>query len=208
VEISQDHVLPAPLERVWEALMDFEVLERTLPGVDRLEPNGPDRCALEASVFLPTITGRYKGEVAVLESEPMQRYRLRGEAKGRLGWVRGDAEFRLDEQDGGGSTLVHMLMDFRTGGSLQSVGQRFMEATVKGMLRDFFTALGHELEPKPPDAEAAAPAGEQPTSEATRRGTSLFIGLKASLTQWLSGLSRRSRVKRWRARLAERRRQS
>lgn len=145
MEVEHTQLLPGPREAVWDRLMDFEVLARTLPGIERLDPLGPDTCALVARVIVPSITGTYEGKVEVVEKEPIDRYRLRGEARGRLGWVRGDAQFRLESLPDG--TSVTARMDFHAGGMLRSVGQRFMEAVARSMLRDFFAAFEKELTP-------------------------------------------------------------
>ncbi len=144
MQVEHSHVLPGPKQQVWDMLMDFGVLARTLPGVERLDPEGPERCKLLAKVFVPSITGTYEGAVEVVEKEPIDRYRLRGEARGRLGWVRGDAQFQLESESD--ATRVTARMDLQAGGILHSVGQRFIEAVAKGMLRDFFVAFERELE--------------------------------------------------------------
>lgn len=152
MEVEHTHHLSDPRERVWATLMDFEVLSRTLPGIERLDPLGPEKCALVASVVVPSITGEYEGTVEVVEKEPVEHYRLKGDARGRLGWVRGEAEFQLADNDANG-TLVTARMDFQAGGMLRSVGQRFMEAVAKGMVRDFFTAFEHELKTTSADGD-------------------------------------------------------
>src|ERR671925_1683642 len=101
MEVTQAAVLPYARAHVWEKLMDFDVLARTLPGVEKLEPVDADTCKLSVKVAVPSITGVYEGTVKVVEKQPIDSYRLSGEAKGRLGWVRGDARFHLSEQDGG-----------------------------------------------------------------------------------------------------------
>jgi carbon monoxide dehydrogenase subunit G len=93
--------------------------------------------------------------VSVVEKKPIESYKLRGEAKGRLGWVRGDASFTLQEDPGG--TAVSSTMNFQTGGVLSGVGQRFMQAIAKSMLRDFFKAFERELGPA--GAPTARPSG-------------------------------------------------
>jgi len=139
---------------VWDALMDFDVLGRTLPGVQRMTPVTPEKCEMDLRVLVPAITGRYTGEVGVVEKSPIDSYRLLGNASGRLGWVRGEAMFRLADENGG--TRVDAEMDFATGGLLTSVGARFMEAIAKGMLRDFFQNFEQEV------ALAAASVPTQP----------------------------------------------
>jgi carbon monoxide dehydrogenase subunit G len=143
MEVTQTKVIDHPRKDVWVHLMDFDVLARTLPGVESLEPIDQETCRLTVKVLVPSITGTYDGEVKVVEKEPIDSYRLRGEAKGRLGWVKGDAYFTLKET--GNGTEVSSTMSFQTGGVLSGVGQRFMQAIAKSMIRDFFASFEREL---------------------------------------------------------------
>jgi carbon monoxide dehydrogenase subunit G len=143
MEVTQSSVFAHPRQQVWDKLMDFDVLARTLPGVERLDPVDENTCSLRVKVLVPSITGTYDGTVTVVEKEPIGRYKLRGEAKGRLGWVKGDADFALGETADG--TEVASTMSFQTGGVLSGVGQRFMQAIAKSMIRDFFKSFEREL---------------------------------------------------------------
>lgn len=158
MKVEASSAFPQPRQKVWDALMDFDLLGRTLPGVQRLSPVSPEKCELDLKVLVPAITGRYSGEVEVVEKKPIESYRLLGTATGRLGWVRGEARFRLaDEAEG---TRVDAAMDFATGGLLSSVGGRFMEAIAKSMLRDFFQNFEREVASAGADAPAqSASAG-------------------------------------------------
>ena len=144
MKVERTHRLAFPREVVWERLMDFDVLARALPGVESLEAVDAETSKLVIKPLVPSITGTYEGTVKVVEKDPVSSYRLRGDAKGRLGWVRGDSVFELREQEGG--TEVVATMSFQVGGTLSGVGQRFMEGIAKGMLREFFQAFEQELE--------------------------------------------------------------
>jgi carbon monoxide dehydrogenase subunit G len=144
VKVERTHRFAFPREVVWERLMDFDVLARALPGVESLEALDADTSKLVIRPLVPSITGTYEGTVKVVEKDPVSSYRLRGDAKGRLGWVRGDSVFELREQEGG--TEVVATMTFQVGGTLSGVGQRFMEGIAKGMLREFFQSFERELE--------------------------------------------------------------
>jgi carbon monoxide dehydrogenase subunit G len=152
MEVTQSQVFPHPRQEVWDKLMDFGVLGRTLPGIEKLEPIDAESCRLSVKVLVPSITGNYDGTVRVVEKQPIDSLRLRGEAKGRLGWVKGDALFEL--ADAAGQTQVSSVMNIQTGGVLSGVGQRFMQAIAKSMIRDFFSAFGAELERAEPPAAA------------------------------------------------------
>lgn len=148
MEVTQTRVFDHPQELVWERLMDHRVLARSLPGVERLEPlDDPDTLALTVKVAIPSITGAYKGSVRISDRKPCESYRLTGEAKGRLGWVKGSADFALAPVERG--TEVVAVMDVKTGGMLSGVGQRFMHSIATGMLRDFFAAFDEELTSPP-----------------------------------------------------------
>jgi carbon monoxide dehydrogenase subunit G len=138
-------MVPFPRAEVWERLMDFDVIARALPGVETLEPLDAETSRITMKVLVPSITGSYEGTVKVVERNPVDNYRLRGDAKGRLGWVKGDAFFELREAAADG-TEVAATMTFQTGGMLSGVGQRFMEGVAKGMLREFLESFERELE--------------------------------------------------------------
>jgi hypothetical protein len=123
--------------------MDFDVIARALPGVESLVPLDEETSRITMKVLVPAITGTYDGTVRVVERHPVDNYRLRGDAKGRLGWVKGDAFFELREAEPG--TEVAATMTFQTGGMLSGVGQRFMEGIAKGMLREFLESFEREL---------------------------------------------------------------
>jgi carbon monoxide dehydrogenase subunit G len=158
MKVEATKSFPVPRQKVWDALMNFELLGRTLPGVQRMTPITDEKCELDLKFLGPAIKGRYSGEVEVIEKSPIESYRLLGNAKGRLGWVRGEARFQLaDEAEG---TKVEAVMDFATGGALSTVGARFMEPIAKGMLRDFFENFEREVTPVGTDASTqSAPGG-------------------------------------------------
>lgn len=148
MQVVQAQVFPFSRDVVWDRLMDFGVLARALPGIEKLEQLDDDTLKLSVKVAVPSITGSYEGTVRIVDRQPTESYKLSGEAKGRLGWVRGDAEFALATRDGG--TEVSSIMDFKTGGVLSGVGQRFMQAIAKSMIRDFYSAFEGELSSSPP----------------------------------------------------------
>jgi 2-furoyl-CoA dehydrogenase large subunit len=143
LQVSEQRTFPRPRDEIWEKLMDFSVLARTLPGVTRLDPVDGDSCAVTVEPPVSSITGTYEGTVSVIEKSPIDNYALRGEAKGTLGWVKGDALFELTDEDAG--TRVASTMSFHTGGVLSGVGQRFMEGVARSMMRQFLNAFEREL---------------------------------------------------------------
>ena len=137
VEVS--HLLPHPIERVWEVLLDPDALRRALPGIERLEPAGRDRFAITMNLGVAAVRGRYTGTMEIVDQQRPSRYRLKAEGKGAPGWTKGQAELTLTSEDGG--TRVVAKGNAQVGGTIAGVGQRMMEGVAKGMARDFFAAV-------------------------------------------------------------------
>jgi len=144
LQIEYSQTLPYPREKVWETLLDPAVLARVLPGVEKFEPFGPDKYAVQVKLGVPSVKGTYTGKVEIVDKQPPSSYRLRGEGKGTPGWARGEALMTL-VADGNGTT-VSAKANAVIGGTIAGVGQRMMEGIAKAMAREFFASIDRELQ--------------------------------------------------------------
>ncbi len=144
MKIKGQHKLAAPRQKVWEALLDPEVLARTLPGCESLDPIGENQYKMKMKLALAAVQGLFDGKVSLEDTQPPESYRLLVEGTGKVGFVNGSGQFRIEEA-GAGETLVHYEGDVRVGGMIASVGQRLMDMTSKMMIRKFFTELSKVL---------------------------------------------------------------
>jgi carbon monoxide dehydrogenase subunit G len=142
IEVTS-HELPHPRERVYGLLVDPAALARLLPGVEKLEPTGPDQYAVVVQLGVGTIRGTYTGKVALTDQRPPEGYRLVGEARGTPGWAKGSATLELLAEAAG--TKIAAKGDVQIGGAIASVGQRMIEGVAKSMAREFFQSLDREL---------------------------------------------------------------
>lgn len=144
MKVEHAHHLAAPIQRVWDVLLDPDVLGRVLPGVEKFEPIGEDKFSVLLKLGVPSVKGLYTGTVEIVDKQPLTSYRLRGEGKGTAGWARGEAFMTLSEE--GDGTRVVAKGDAQIGGTIAGVGQRMMEGVAKGMAREFFQSIERELE--------------------------------------------------------------
>jgi uncharacterized protein len=142
LEIS--HLLNHPIERVWDVLLDPEVLKQALPGIEKLEATAPDSFAVVMNLGVAAVKGRYSGTLSITDKKPPSSYRLQGEGKGAPGWTKGQAVLILVSE--GGGTRVTAKGDAQVGGTIAGVGQRMMEGIGKSMARDFFAAIERILD--------------------------------------------------------------
>jgi carbon monoxide dehydrogenase subunit G len=142
IEVTS-HELAHPRERVFALLLDPAALARLLPGVEKLEPTGPDQYAVVVQLGVGAVRGTYTGKVAITEQRPPEGYRLAGEARGTPGWAKGGATLTLLAE--GAGTRIAAKADVQIGGAIASVGQRMIEGVAKSMAREFFQSLDREL---------------------------------------------------------------
>jgi carbon monoxide dehydrogenase subunit G len=67
MKLTGTATLHAPASQVWAALTDPDVLARSIPGCQRLEPAGPDSYRFTVTAGVASIRGTYTGEVALAQ---------------------------------------------------------------------------------------------------------------------------------------------
>jgi uncharacterized protein len=166
MKLDGTHQLNAARERVYAALIDPEVLQRCIPGCERLEKTGDDSYSATIRVGVGAIKGVFAGSVRLEDMRAPEHYRIVVEGKGTPGFMKGSGN--LDLEDAAGGTLIKYSGDIQLGGTIAGVGQRMIQGTAKMMTTQFFTAL---------EAEARTETGEAPPKH----------GFFRTALRWLSG---------------------
>jgi hypothetical protein len=158
MKLQGTQTLDASRDVVWAALLDPEVLAKTLPGVTRLERAGGDRFEASMNIKVGPVQGKFDGHVALSDLEPGQGYRMALHGQGAPGFVDGHGAITLADAPGGGTALGYDL-EVQVGGRLAGVGQRLLETTAKSLSRQAIESLGRQVA-----ARAAAAAGGEPVA--------------------------------------------
>lgn len=171
MKLSGSHHYPYPPEQVFEALLDPEVLSRTLPGCEDLQQTGENQYAGKLKMKVGPVQGVFQGKVELHELDPPTSYRLKLEGSGAPGFMNGDGAIRLEPKDGG--TELHYEIDAKVGGKIASIGQRLVESSAKVITRQGLQGLGVQLErvagPRNPPEDVAAESTESPPAESTEQ---------------------------------------
>ena len=154
MKVTGSAVLNAPRDRVWAALIDPEVLVRTLPGCQQLEQVGPDYYKATLYAGVASIKGLFSGEVKLIERVEPDSFVMHASGAGGPGTVNAEVQVRLTEIDGE-STRLDYDADAVVGGVIGGVGQRMLTGVAKRTADEFFAAVDDVLLGR---AELAAPA--------------------------------------------------
>ena len=187
MKISGTSTLDAPVEQVWEAILDPAVLARCIPGCQALSVLGEDRYAMSVTAGVAAIKGTYAGEVSLADKVAPHSLTMRASGAGAPGTIDADVKVRLAPAPGGGTELSYDA-DASVGGAIGGVGQRMLAGVTKKMAGQFFSALDRdiagELVPagSAPDQGVAPASGEGPASApGTFAGRAATANANASL---------------------------
>ena len=172
MDMTGEYRIPAPRQRVWEALNDPEVLKAAIPGCEELNKLSDNELDARVKAKVGPVSATFTGKVTLNDLNPPVSYRIVGEGKGgAAGFAKGGAEVALAED--GTDTILRYSAKADVGGKLAQIGSRLIQGTAKKMADDFFgrfssiVAEQHAAEAAPapppapePPAPPAAPASQ------------------------------------------------
>jgi len=145
MKLEGEYEVPAPRTKVWDAFQDPNVLQKAIPGCEKLEALGNDEYKATLKIGVGGVKGTFEGKVRLLDKKPPDSYKMAVEGSGGPGFIRGATIITLTDQDGGG-TRVSYTADLQVGGLIASVGQRMLGGVSKMMADKFFNRMGELLE--------------------------------------------------------------
>ena len=162
MKVAGEAVLNAPVENVWSALLDPNVLVRTIPGCERLESKGENTYGMTVTAGVAAVRGTYSGSYELLDLQPNESMKLKAACAGAPGTISADVAVGLVD-NGDGTTRLSYDADAVVGGMVGGVGQRMLTSVSKRMAGEFFSNIEQALVAP---AEAPAAAAEVPGAEA------------------------------------------
>ena len=167
MKLEQSFTVAAPVEEVWDALIDVERIAPCLPGAE-ITGQGPDG-SYEGNftVKLGPTTASYRGSLKMDSLDEASRtatMHAKGTDKRGQGGANATIVSTLREE--GGETTVDVVTDFTITGRLARFGRGGMiEDISRRMMRDFSQCLQATLTSEPAPADAAeAPAAAPPVT--------------------------------------------
>lgn len=137
------HTFEAGPDRVFAAILDPAVLQRCIDGCEKIEKIGEDAYAVHLKVGVAGMKGSYGGKVQITDQRPPESLTLAMEGKGGPGFLKATSRLKLAPK--GSGTELTGEADASVGGVIAAIGSRFIEATAKKMMADFFSRLGAEI---------------------------------------------------------------
>ena len=143
MDIDGTYTLQAVPEVVWNLLMDLQTLQRTIPGIERLERTAEDIYAFTLHIKNTPLRGSYSGNATVTKMAYPFSYHMRAEGEGIPGTFYAEWDISLMAHDENTVVAYQGSLHFsRTNAPLPSP---LVKGTIKVLIQQFFTAVADHL---------------------------------------------------------------
>ena len=145
MEMTGEQLIPAPREKVWQALNDPEVLQASIPGCESLTKTSDTSFEAKVRAKVGPVSAAFTGAVTLSNIDPPNSYTISGEGKGGVaGFAKGGADVRLEDAEGG-QTRLRYDVKAQVGGKLAQIGSRLIEGTAKKLAGEFFETFAQQV---------------------------------------------------------------
>ena len=160
MDMTGEYRIPAPRQKVWEALNNTDVLRAAIPGCESIEKLSDTEMTAKVAAKVGPVSAKFSGKVTLSDLDPPNGYRISGEGSGgAAGFAKGGATVALAD-DGEGGTILTYKVDAQIGGKLAQIGSRLIDGVSRKMADDFFARFSAVVMEANPVAMPAAPVIE------------------------------------------------
>jgi len=156
MKVQGTYTFEAPIDTVWNALFDPEVLAKTLPGCDKLEREG-NQFKGDINVKMGPVQGKFQGKVDITDIKERESYTMIVDGRGPAGFGKATALMRVQPE--GSGTRLDYDSDVQVGGKIASVGQRLLDASSRAIVKQSLEGLHEQIKAL---AATRAPAAVAP----------------------------------------------
>ena len=144
MEQTGEYRIPAPIEAVWSALNDADVLCACIDGCESLTKIDDEHFEASVKVKLGPVRAAFKANIELVNLNPPQSYTLNLDVKGgAAGFGRGTADVELC--DTGDGTRLNYGVHASVGGKIAQIGSRLIDATARKMADSFFNRFAQSF---------------------------------------------------------------
>jgi len=145
MDMQGEERIGAPIQKVWEALNDPEVLKECIPGCQSLEKKSDTDLEAVVTLKIGPIKAKFQGAVELKNLNPPHSYTIQGEGKGGIaGFAKGGADVTLKE-DGADTTILTYTAKADVGGKMAQLGSRLINSTSKKLAGQFFDTFNKKV---------------------------------------------------------------
>ena len=147
MKLSGSYQIKLEKQKVWEALNDPEILQKTIPGCEEFIKKSETEFTATATNKIGPFNASFSGDIELKDLNPPHSYTITGSGNSPVGFANGEATVSLEDEDNG--TKLTYTVEANVGGKIAQVGSRLIDMTAKKMADVFFGKFSELISLKP-----------------------------------------------------------
>ena len=147
MKLSGSYQINLEKQKVWEALNDPKILQKTIPGCEEFKKNSETEFTATATNKIGPFNASCTGDIELKDLDPPNSYKIIGSGNSPVGFANGEASVVLENYEGG--TKLTYTVEANVGGKIAQVGSRLIDMTAKKMADVFFGKFSELISDKP-----------------------------------------------------------
>lgn len=144
MNMSGEYRIEAPIDVVWAAIQNPDILRAAIPGCEELDKTSDTEMAAKVSLKIGPVKAKFAGEVELQDLQPPNSLKIQGEGKGGIaGFAKGGADVKLAED--GDETILSYAASAQVGGKIAQLGSRLIQSTAAKLADKFFANFKDQL---------------------------------------------------------------
>jgi carbon monoxide dehydrogenase subunit G len=144
MNLNGEYIINAPAKKIWDLLMNPDVLARITPGITKLEKIDADNYKAIAEIKIGPVSGSFTGSLQVTDRNEPQHFTLIIQQNSRMGNANANLQMNLFET-APGTTRVGFTGGVKLSGIMATMGQRVLTPIANTLSKQFFEDLQKEV---------------------------------------------------------------
>ena len=165
-------------QKVWEALNDPEILQKTIPGCEEFIKKSETEFTATATNKIGPFNASFTGDIELKDLNPPHSYKITGSGNSPVGFANGEATVSLEDEDNG--TKLIYTVEANVGGKVAQVGSRLIDMTAKKMADIFFGKFSELVSSDQDDKKTIEENSEKievPSEKKSKNKTLIYISI-------------------------------
>lgn len=144
MQLIGNQTVKASASKVWNLLMDAEVLAKVVPGITKLEKLSENSYKSILNIKIGPVGGSFTGLLQLADIVKEQSFTLKAQQNSKIGNANAEVKINLTPVDNT-QTEVAFNGDAKISGMLATMGQRVLGGVANTLTKQFFANLEEEL---------------------------------------------------------------
>jgi carbon monoxide dehydrogenase subunit G len=144
MDLTGSQTLNAPIEKVWDLILNPEFLAKVTPGITRLEKETDELYKAIAEIAIGPVKGKFSGQAELKDKVPHESFTMKVLQKSMVGNVDANIVMKM-KAIGENQTELSFEGKANMSGLLARTGDRVMSGVANTLTKQFFSNFEKEL---------------------------------------------------------------